>query len=47
MRNAVAAGRDYVGLHFGRSKGDYQPKRWTSEHGAAAVVAAAESSQIL
>jgi len=45
MRNAVAAGSDYGGLHFWRSRWDwdYQPKRWTSEQGAAAVVAAEEA----
>jgi len=49
MRNAVAAGSYYGGLHFGRSRWDwdYQPKRWTSEQGAAAVVVAEEGPRIL
>ena len=49
MRIAVAAGSDYGGLHFGRSRWDrdYQPKCWTREQGAAAVVAAEERPRIL
>jgi len=49
MRNAVAVGSDYGGLHSGWSRWDwyYQPKRWTSEKGAAAVVAAEERPRIL
>jgi len=49
MRNAVAAGSDYGGLHFGSSSWDWdnQPKHWMSEQGAAVVVAAEERPRIL
>jgi hypothetical protein len=43
MRNAVAVGSDYGGHHLEvPAEIDYQPRRWTSEQGAAAVVAAGE-----
>jgi len=40
MKNAVAAGSDYGGHHFQRSSWDrdHQPKCWTSEQGAGAVI---------
>jgi hypothetical protein len=48
MRNAVAVGSDYGGHHL-ESPGeiDYQPKRWTSEQGAAVVVVAEERTRSL
>jgi len=48
MRNAVVVGSDPGGHHLeGPGVIEYQPKRWTSEQGAAVVVAAEERPRIL